>query len=64
MNIGDEATISKNVGIIDSDAHSICGNSDFAPITGKYIWIGIGAIILRVSYRCLRCYYCRKCNRT
>lgn len=48
ISIGDDATISENVVIMDSDVHSICGSNNTAPIKiGNHVWIGIGAIILK-----------------
>lgn len=48
ISIGDDATISENVVIMDSDVHNICGTNKTAPIEiGNHVWIGIGAIILK-----------------
>lgn len=48
IDIGEDATISENVVIMDSDVHSICGTNNTAPIfIGKHVWIGMGAIILK-----------------
>ena len=48
ISIGDDAAISENEIIMDSDVHRICGTANTAPIViGNHVWIGMGAIILK-----------------
>ena len=46
--IGNDTIVSQNVIIRDSDVHSICGQTNHAPIIiGNHVWIGTNAIILK-----------------